>query len=283
VTPTAMLDVRGNVSVTQVAATSGTPYLSQFVGAAHTTLAAAEAIDVNFALNRTVQFTGSATVGAANITTQRAVVFQAPTYSFSSTGTQTIANAATVAIAGPPVAGTNAAITNPYSLWVQSGVAQFDGGFAATAASSRTYSGADFSIQNTSDASSAGVFAFSSTSPAFFHLMAKGSTFAGTTATLTNASLIDLNLAGSANSLIRTSNSAPLYFATNNVIRLTIAAAGAVTVAGDFAHQGANLGFYATAATTKKTVTGSRAGNAALASLLTQLAAYGLITDSSTV
>lgn len=42
-----------------------------------------------------------------------------------------------------------------------------------------------------------------------------------------------------------------------------------------------SIGFFTTAATTKKTVTGSRGGNAALASLLTQLAAYGLITDSS--
>lgn len=42
-----------------------------------------------------------------------------------------------------------------------------------------------------------------------------------------------------------------------------------------------NLGFYGTTATAKQTVSGSRGGNAALASLLTALAAYGLITDSS--
>lgn len=41
------------------------------------------------------------------------------------------------------------------------------------------------------------------------------------------------------------------------------------------------IGFFAAAATTKQTVTGSRGGNAALASLLTSLANYGLITDSS--
>ena len=41
------------------------------------------------------------------------------------------------------------------------------------------------------------------------------------------------------------------------------------------------LGFFATAPIAKPTVTGSRAGNAALASLLTQLASLGLITDSS--
>ena len=42
------------------------------------------------------------------------------------------------------------------------------------------------------------------------------------------------------------------------------------------------VGFFTTTPATKKTVTGSRAGNAALASLLTQLANYGLITNSTT-
>jgi hypothetical protein len=42
-----------------------------------------------------------------------------------------------------------------------------------------------------------------------------------------------------------------------------------------------NVGFNGTAAIAKPTVTGSRGGNAALASLLTALANYGLITDSS--
>ncbi|KKK68494.1 hypothetical protein LCGC14_2943490 [marine sediment metagenome] len=41
------------------------------------------------------------------------------------------------------------------------------------------------------------------------------------------------------------------------------------------------MGFYASTPITKPAVTGSRASNAALASLLTQLAALGLITDSS--
>jgi hypothetical protein len=44
----------------------------------------------------------------------------------------------------------------------------------------------------------------------------------------------------------------------------------------------AKIGFYATAPVIKQTVTGSKAGNVALASLITALAATGLITDSST-
>lgn len=43
-----------------------------------------------------------------------------------------------------------------------------------------------------------------------------------------------------------------------------------------------NVGFYDTAPIAKPDVTGSRGGNAALASLLTQLAALGLITNSTT-
>ncbi len=54
-------------------------------------------------------------------------------------------------------------------------------------------------------------------------------------------------------------------------------------VATVFRHLGTTLGFYNTAAATKQAVTGSRGGNAALASLLTALATVGLITDSSTV
>jgi hypothetical protein len=42
------------------------------------------------------------------------------------------------------------------------------------------------------------------------------------------------------------------------------------------------LGFFAASGTSKQTVTGSRGGNAALASLLTALANYGLVTDSTT-
>jgi hypothetical protein len=45
---------------------------------------------------------------------------------------------------------------------------------------------------------------------------------------------------------------------------------------------GGTLGFLGTGGVTKQTITGSRGGNAALASLLTALASHGLITDSTT-
>lgn len=56
---------------------------------------------------------------------------------------------------------------------------------------------------------------------------------------------------------------------------------GKIAIGGDLKHEGANAGFFNTAPTTKPTVTGSRGGNAALASLLTGLAGLGLIVDSS--
>jgi hypothetical protein len=53
-------------------------------------------------------------------------------------------------------------------------------------------------------------------------------------------------------------------------------------VAATLRHLGSSLGFYNATAITKPAVTGSRGGNAALASLLTALANLGLLTDSTT-
>lgn len=57
---------------------------------------------------------------------------------------------------------------------------------------------------------------------------------------------------------------------------------GGARVTGDLDHDGTNVGFYGSAPVAKATVTGSRGGNAALASLLTALASLGLITNSTT-
>lgn len=51
---------------------------------------------------------------------------------------------------------------------------------------------------------------------------------------------------------------------------------------GGFRHLSTKLGFFGASTTTKPAITGSRGGNAALASLLTALAGLGLITDSTT-
>ena len=59
---------------------------------------------------------------------------------------------------------------------------------------------------------------------------------------------------------------------------LTLAASGT----GGIQFLTGNLGFNSAAPIAKPTISGSRGGNAAVASLLTQLAAYGLITDGTT-
>ena len=59
------------------------------------------------------------------LTTQRFAVINAPTYSF--VGASTITNAATLAVTAAPIAGTNATITNSYSIWAQAGDVRFDG------------------------------------------------------------------------------------------------------------------------------------------------------------
>lgn len=91
-----------------------------FTGAAHTNqTASTEATMVNWNLAQTVQFATGA------LTTQRAMRIQAPTYSF--VGASTITTASTLSISGAPTAGTNATISFPYALSVESGNSYFGG------------------------------------------------------------------------------------------------------------------------------------------------------------
>lgn len=105
-----------NLVMTPVARTTGSPTHLTLTGAAHTTLtASAEAIDVNFNLARTVQFSTGA------LALQRAFVVQAPTYAFA--GSSTLSTAVTMDITGAPVAGTNATLTKTITLRLGAGVA----------------------------------------------------------------------------------------------------------------------------------------------------------------
>lgn len=106
--PVATLDV------TQSNSTSGTPWGLLYAGGTHTGLSASsEVMDWDVAIDRTVQWL----VGAK--TNQRAIFFRTPTYAF--TAASTIDSAATVAIQGAPIAGTNATITDSAALWLNSG------------------------------------------------------------------------------------------------------------------------------------------------------------------
>ncbi len=112
-TPVAKLDIL------QANASSGTPTALKVSGGTMTTLSAgSEIIDVYLNLARTVQRSNGA------VATQRAVLITPPVYTFTSAST--ITTAATFTVSGSPAAGTNATITNAYSIWAQLGLAAFD-------------------------------------------------------------------------------------------------------------------------------------------------------------
>lgn len=118
-TPTLFGD---RITVTLPATTSGVLDKLNFTPAADTgTTASTEAFDANFDLSRT------RTWAAGALTTQRAFRIKGPTYAFASAST--ITSAATFAIESAPAAGSNATITNAYSLWVQAGATRLDGNF----------------------------------------------------------------------------------------------------------------------------------------------------------
>jgi len=113
--------VTGSLTVAPSARTGTAGALFTLTTPADTALTAStESMSLN------VNTSATRTFAAGALTTQRETLFQAPTYAFN--GVSTITNAATVAIAGAPTAGTNASITNSYALWVQSGTTRFDGG-----------------------------------------------------------------------------------------------------------------------------------------------------------
>lgn len=75
-------------------------------------------------------FSATKTWATGPLATQREVVFRAPTYAFATAST--ITTAATVAITGAPIAGSNATITTPLSFWIQAGNSLFAGSVAMT-------------------------------------------------------------------------------------------------------------------------------------------------------
>lgn len=105
--PGTVQQLGGNKEWTNQVATQGT--LVKWSPAAYLALTAStENPDVNYNLARTVQFATGA------LALQRAIRIQAPTYGF--VGASTLSTAITLDISGPPVAGTNATITNAIAL-----------------------------------------------------------------------------------------------------------------------------------------------------------------------
>jgi hypothetical protein len=111
----------GLITMTPTAANSGTPTDLLFTRAAHTTLTAStESIGINLDMSAEKQFDTGA------IATQREIYIQAPTYSMSG-GAASIAVAATLAISGAPIAGTDTTISLPLALYVEDDTALFGG------------------------------------------------------------------------------------------------------------------------------------------------------------
>ena len=75
-------------------------------------------------------FSATQTWATGSLTTQRFLRIAAPTIAFA--GASTVTTAATVDIAGAPIAGTNATITNAYALRVATGASYFGGAVAMT-------------------------------------------------------------------------------------------------------------------------------------------------------
>lgn len=113
ITPT-VTGVTGALTFTNAAQSSGAVTDYTFTSAAHTAqTASTEIVGVNYNLSATVQHATGA------ITTQRDFLIQARTHSF--VGASTITSAGTLVVSAAPIAGTNATITNKYSIWSQSG------------------------------------------------------------------------------------------------------------------------------------------------------------------
>ena len=125
-TPSQILSVQGNVLIsgdlTSLANLTATGTLTQNAFAYTALTASTEKSDVNLNLARTVQFS------AGNLATQRAVLIQAPTYSF--TASSTLTDASTLLITGAPVAGVYTTSTNNYGLKIDAGSVRGTGAIA---------------------------------------------------------------------------------------------------------------------------------------------------------
>jgi len=73
--------------------------------------------------------TDNSSAAAATVSSRMANSFSTPT--FASTNAITVTNAATMYIAGAPVAGTNTTLTNTYALWIDGGECRIDGNIDA--------------------------------------------------------------------------------------------------------------------------------------------------------
>ena len=109
----------GDLTLTPSAATFGVQTGFTYIGPNSTgQTASTEATEVLWTMPTKTWATGA-------LTTQRFFRITAPTIAFAAASTVTTAS--TLSISGPPIAGTNATITNSYALNVENGVSNFSG------------------------------------------------------------------------------------------------------------------------------------------------------------
>lgn len=108
------------LTIQQTAASSGAPRTLLVTPGAHTNATASTEINSVF-----FNFANTLTWAAGAITNQRAVRLSQPTYAFD--GPSTITNGITLYVAGAPVAGANATISNRYAFYVGGNNSRFDG------------------------------------------------------------------------------------------------------------------------------------------------------------
>ena len=141
--------------------------------------------------------------------------FQASTYNATNTSV-TYTNAATMYISGAPVAGTNVTITNPYSLYIYSGLARLNGGFATTSPS--LFGGTSFS-NTSSKLQINGAATGANTTTQGVHLLSAvntytdNSTAASGTATFVTANSFQGLIAAASNTGVTYTNAATVYIA----------------------------------------------------------------------
>lgn len=129
-----LLKVTGDMTLAPTAQAGGAHTTLLVTGPAHTAQATVtEIVDVDFNLSATL------THAAGGGSTQRSIVMRPRTHAFTS-GSNQIADAATLAVAGPPIAGANCSgfLRTPSALWVQSGQSRFDDAVVITTGAGRT-------------------------------------------------------------------------------------------------------------------------------------------------
>ena len=197
-------------TITARASTTASPQFTFPTPADTATTASTEAIGMQFGGTAAGNLTSVVhQFATGTVTTQRENVFAQPTY--SGVASMTITSAATVAIVGPPVAGTNVSITNKFALWIQSGVIRIDDG-----ANGINQVGVD----NVNKINGVALQNGNGTANVRFGLESNtgGGLFTGTAA-----------LAG----VVGTTANAPIQIATNNTLRFTVDGSGNLQFTGE--------------------------------------------------